>query len=376
MSDSQHYGRRAERHVTALAAVILQLSRTDVEYIHHSLHRSLPATRRAMKRRLCEETVQQFLAAPGEKKTQEAFRDWRREEIAAGRHAMSEQRIRETLGAWDDAKAKVRGEAVLDPAVPRLRRSGRGIPVTPERARRALEQWVKDVPGGIRSDRAYEMWARDANDDLFDSDEPLHPVGAAPVRAAVGADDMAEAVREWDPDAASRPQAAKVSLNAKDHRPREWLIEDIERCYGHYERPIRRIDYRRWARAWSPEFEGEREPVSETTIVRRAGSFPLTAAVLGVGHLVISGHEGTRWSDERLAEFLGRVVARCVRERGHTAASTNHWWAEREAGGGPTLCVLKRHKSTARDLAVTLLEQHPQFLPDGVTIEQLKEDRR
>lgn len=369
MSDSQHYGRRAARHVTALVAVILQLSRTDVEHVHHALSRSLPATKREMKRRLCVETVQRFIATPGEKKNQGAFRGWRREEIAAGRHAMSERQIRETLGAWDDAKAKVRGGVVLDPGVPRLRRSTVGIRVTPERARRALAQWVKDVPGGIRNKTAYERWARGANDALADSDEPLHPVTADAVLGAVDADDMTAAVRPWDPEAASRPQASKVSLNATDHRPKEWLIEDITRCHRHYDRPIRRSDYRRWAQARSLQSEGERKPVSEATIVRRAGSFAKTAQEIGVGHLVIADRQGERWPDERLAEFLGRVVARCLRERGHTVAVTNHWWAEREAGGGPTLCVLDRHESTVRDLPMTLLERHPQFLPDGVTIE-------
>lgn len=376
MTNSQHHGRRAARHVIALVAVILELSRTDVEYIYHSLNRSLPATKREMNLHLCLETVRRFLAAPGEKKHQAAFRAWRRDEIAAGRHAMAERAIRETLGGWDHAKAKARGDAVLDPSVPRLRRSGRGVRVTPERARRALEQWVRDVPGGIRSNTAYERWACAANDDLVDSDEPLHPVGAIPVFSAVNADDMAEAVREWDPDAVARPQASNVPLNAKDHRPRQWLIEDIERCHRHYKRPIRKIDYRSWKREWEPDGQGDREPVSEATIVRRAGSFCATARELGVGHLVTQEKQGVRWPDGRLAEFVGRVVARCMRERGHTVAVVNHWWAEREAAGGPTLCVLQRHKSTVRDLPVTLLEQYPQFLPDGVTLEQMKEDRR
>lgn len=354
----------------------MQLSRTDVEYIYHSLNRSLPVTKMEMKRRLCLETVQRFLAAPGEDKTQAAFRAWRRSEEADGRHAMTEHQIRQTLGAWDDAKAKAKGDPVLDPGVPRLRRSAVGIRVTPERARRALEQWVEDIPGGIRSNAAYERWARAANDDLADGDEPLYPVCAAPVLAAVDADDMAEAVREWDPEAFSRPQASNVSLNAKDHRPKEWIVEDLERCSRYYKRPIRKIDYRSWKRDWKPEREGEREPVSESTIERREGSFVATAREFGVGHLVVQKQQGLGWPDSRLAEFCGRVVARCVAERGHTVAVTNHWWAERETTGGPTLYVLKRHKSTVRDLPATLLEQYPEFLPEGVTIEQMKEDRR
>lgn len=297
MTNSQHHGRRAARHVIALVAVILELSRTDVEYIYHSLNRLLPATKMEMKRRLCLETVQRFLAESGEDKTQAAFRAWRRSREADGQPEMSERQIRETLGAWDDAKAKAKGDPVLDPGVPRLRRSAVGIRVTPERARRALNQWVKDVPGGIRNNAAYERWARAANDDLADTDEPLHPVGAVPVLAAVGADDMAEAVREWDPEASSRPQARQVPLNAKDHRPKEWIVEDIERCHRYYKRPIRKIDYRFWKRNWKPAREGEREPVSE--MIHRAAHRQLPLHRAGVRRRP-PGHPGG----------AGRAVAR------------------------------------------------------------------